>query len=86
MKTRNLLLALPSVPTPHLAAYELHAAVAVVAVLPDGTRRAATGTVEEISRGAVPERGLLLDYGSPMAVPNDSEIWLVAARPGGPTP
>ena len=70
------LLALSSGPTPHLMAYALHAAVAVEAVLPNGTRHAATATVEEISLRAVPERGLLLDLGSPVALPAGSEIWL----------
>lgn len=70
------LLALPGGPTPHLMAYALHAAVAVEATLPDGTRHVATATVEEISRGAAPERGLLLNFGTPVAVPVGSEIWL----------
>ena len=71
------LLALSAGPTPHLMAYGLHAAMAVEAVLPDGTRNAATATVEEITRGAVPERGLLLDFGTGLGLPLDSEIWLV---------
>ena len=70
------LLALPSGPTPHLTAYELHTTIAVEAVLPDGTRHATTATVEEITREAVPERGLLLDFGTSMALPFDSDIWL----------
>ena len=77
------LLALPAGPTPHLTAYELHAAVAVEAVLPDGTCHPATATVEEITRGAVPERGLLLDFGTNIAVPDHSEIWLVPSRLSG---
>ncbi|MFC6222361.1 hypothetical protein ACFP2F_03835 [Hymenobacter artigasi] len=71
------LLALPSGPTPHLAAYELHAAVAAEAVLPDGARHAATATVEEITRGAIPERGLLLEFGAAVDLPAGTEIWLV---------
>ncbi|MGY3090649.1 hypothetical protein ACVWYF_003710 [Hymenobacter sp. UYAg731] len=78
------LLALPDGPTPHLTAYELHAAVAVEAVLPNGTRHPGTATVEEITRGAVPERGLLLDFGTSIVVPNHSEIWLSAPTPSGP--
>jgi hypothetical protein len=77
------LLALPAGPTPHLVAYALHAAVAVEAVLPDGTRHPATATVEEITRGAEPERALLLDFGKNIAVPEHSEIWLVAPRLSG---
>ena len=77
------LLALPSGPTPHLTAYELHAAVAVEAILPDGTRHAATATVEEITREMVLERGLLLDFGTTVALPNNSEIWLVPALLSG---
>lgn len=71
------LLALPAGPTPHLTAYALHATVAVEAVLPDGTRHTATATVEEISREAASERGLLLDFGMPVALPVGSEIRLV---------
>lgn len=74
------LLVLPSGPTPHLAAYTLHTAVAVEAVLPDGTRHQSTATVEEITRGAEPERALLLDFGMNIAVPERSEIWLDATR------
>ncbi|MDB5268807.1 MAG: hypothetical protein JWP58_1847 [Hymenobacter sp.] len=75
------LLALPDGPTPHLTTYELHAAVAVEAVLPDGARHPATATVEEITRGAIPERGLLLDFGASIAVPDSSEIWLARPQP-----
>ena len=71
------LLALPDGPTPHLTAYPLHAPVAAEAILPDGTRHTATATVEEISRGATSERGLLLDFGTPVALPIGSEIRLV---------
>ena len=71
------LLALPAGSTPHLTAYERYAAVAIEAVLPDGTRHATTATVEEITRGAIPERGLLLDLGMEAGLPVGSEIWLV---------
>ena len=75
------LLALPNGPTPHLTAYALHTTVAVEAILDDGTRHAATATVEEITRGAAPERGLLLDFRSPLALPVGSEIWLAQSPP-----
>ncbi|SFQ77414.1 hypothetical protein [Hymenobacter arizonensis] len=72
------LLVLPAAPTPHLAAYELHTALAVEAVLPSGARCRGTATVEEITRTEVVERGLLLELeqGAPSLVP-DTEIWLV---------
>lgn len=77
------LLALPSGPTPHLTTYDLHMAIAAEALLPDGTRHATTATVEEITRGAIPERGLLLDFGIAVALPVGSEIWLVPPPPSG---
>lgn len=73
------LLALLSGPTPHMMAHALHAAVAIEAVLPDGTRHAATAIVEEISRGPVSERDLLLGFGTSVALPVGSEIWLTQA-------
>ena len=78
------LLALPAGPVPHLAAYELHAVVAVEAVLPDGTRHPATATVEEITRGAFSERVLLLDFGMSLALPEHSEIWLAPSQLASP--
>jgi len=73
------LLVLPSGSTPHMMAHALHAAVAIEAVLPDGTRHAATTTMEEISRGPVPERGLQFGIGTSVALPVGSEIWLTQA-------
>ena len=75
------LLALPEGPTPHLAAYELHTALAVEVALPDGTRQAATATVEEVTRPETPDavaRGLLLEFEKPMVVVPGTEIWLPA--------
>ena len=74
------LLALPDGPTPALAAYTLHAALAVEAGLPGGTRRAATATVEEVTRpdaAETPVRGLLLDFGGAVELGPGTEIWLI---------
>jgi len=76
------LLALPSGPAPGLQPYALHTALAVMAILPDGTRHAATATVEEISRpmaAEAPVRGLLLDFGTTVALLSETEIWLTDA-------
>ncbi|MFD2722040.1 hypothetical protein ACFST9_25200 [Hymenobacter monticola] len=76
------LLALPEGTAPALAAYGLHAALAVAAVLPDGTRHAATATVEEVTRpdaAEPPTRGLLLDLGAAVELPAGTAIWLVDA-------
>ena len=78
------LLALPDGPTPHLAAYHLHTALAVQAVLPNGSRHAATATVEEVTRPEAPGKpvqGLLLDFGAALPLPPRTEIWLPAAEP-----
>lgn len=78
------LLALPEAPTPHLAAYALHTALAVAVQLPDGTRKPGHATVEEVSRpdeAAGPTRGLLLDLAGIRELPVGTAIWLV-----GPTP
>jgi hypothetical protein len=72
------LLALPAAPTPHLAAYPLHTALAVEAVGTDGARHAGTGTVEEITRAETTQRGLLLDLGPAYDLPPGTEIWLLA--------
>ncbi|MDO7850222.1 hypothetical protein Q4S41_01345 [Hymenobacter sp. CA1UV-4] len=76
------LLVLSNGPAPALAAYALHTALAVEAVLPGGARRPGMATVEEISRpeAPAPTRGLLLDFGAPTDVPADTEIWLVEER------
>lgn len=71
------LLVLPNGPAPHLAAYALHTVVAAMAILPDGTRYAATATVEDITRGNLSQRGPLLDFGAAVALPVGSEIELV---------
>ncbi|WP_460501651.1 hypothetical protein, partial [Hymenobacter agri] len=56
------LLAMPAGPTPHLTSLPLHTALPVDLHLPDGSRRPAVGTVEELSRaGAEAMRGLLRD-------------------------
>jgi hypothetical protein len=70
------LLAIAAGPTPYLAGYPLHTALAVEAVLPAGQRHQATATVEEVSRDAGPERGLLLDFGIVVELPAGTEIWL----------
>ena len=73
------LLALPEAPTPDLAAYALHTALTVAAVLPDGTRHAAHATVEEITRpeqSTIPTRGLLLEFAAPVVLPPGTTIWL----------
>ena len=77
------LLALPDGPAPALAAYDLHAALAVEAVLPGGARHAATATVEEVTRPEAPDptRGLLLDWEPALELPAGAEIWLAAAGP-----
>jgi hypothetical protein len=74
------LLALPDGPAPTLGRYALHTALAVEAVLPDGTRHPAVATVEEITRPETPDasvRGLLLDDGAATSLPPSTEIWLV---------
>ena len=49
------LLALPEGATPLLSAHPLHTALAVTAVLPDGTHHLGTATIEEVTRpGAAP--------------------------------
>ena len=76
------LLALPQEPAAPLAAYALHAALLVEAVLPDGTRHAARATVEEITRpeeSTASTRGLLLDFAGPLALPPGTTIWLAQA-------
>jgi hypothetical protein len=80
-------LALPDGPAPALAAYDLHTALAVAAVLPGGARHTATATVEEVTRPetSVPsERGLLLDLKGTTELPPGTEIWLIEAA--GPDP
>ncbi|WP_210513827.1 hypothetical protein [Hymenobacter terricola] len=75
------LLALPDGPTPPLAPFALHTALAVEARLPGGTRHAAIATVEEVTRPEAPDapaRGLLLDFGAAVELPAGTEIWLVA--------
>jgi len=69
------LLALSDAATPHLSSFPLHTALAVEARLPDGTRLSGTATVEEVSRGAQPERALLLDLAGPTELPPGTEIW-----------
>ncbi len=79
------LLALPDGPTPHLAAYLLHTALAVEAILPDGSCHAAAATVEEVTRPEAPGKpaqGLLLDFGAALPLPSGTEIWLSAAEAG----
>jgi len=74
------LLALPDGPATALAGYPLHAALALEAVLPDGTRHPAAATVEEVTRPETPEapkRGLLLDVGAAVSLPLGTELWLV---------
>ena len=76
------LLALPQESAAPLAAYALHTALLVEAVLPDGTRHAAHSTVEEITRpeeGTASTRGLLLDFAGPLALPLGTTIWLAQA-------
>ncbi|UOQ98599.1 hypothetical protein MUN81_03695 [Hymenobacter sp. 5317J-9] len=77
------LLVLPNGPAPALAPYALHTALAVEARLPDGTRRTAAATVEEVARGEtpVPTRGLLLDLEAATGWPAGTEIWLAQAGP-----
>ncbi|MDO7845260.1 hypothetical protein Q5H92_02750 [Hymenobacter sp. M29] len=72
------LLALPDGPALALANHELHTALAVEAILPDGARYPGMATVEEISRlgEVVPSRGLLLDFSAPIEVPAGTEVWL----------
>ncbi len=74
------LLALPAGPTPGLQPYPLHTALAVVALGPDGSRHAASATVEEITPddpADAPVRGLLLDFGTAVTLLPATEIWLV---------
>ena len=76
------LLALPQEPAAPLAAYALHAALLVEAVLPDGTRHAARATVEEITRpeeSTASMRGLLLDFAGLLSLPLGTTIWLAQA-------
>ena len=76
------LLALPQEPAAPLAAYALHAALLVEAVLPDGTRHAAHATVEEITRpeeSTASTRGLLLDFAGLLTLPPGTTIWLAQA-------
>ncbi len=74
------LLVLPAGPTPALAAYALHTALAVEVRLPDGRRWSATATVEEVSRAgtpaADPQRALLLTLELPELLPPGAGIWL----------
>jgi hypothetical protein len=75
------LLALPAGPTPNLRSYDLHTALAVVAIAPDGTRYEAAATVEEVTSddaAGTTVRGLLLDFGSPVTLLPASEVWLAA--------
>ena len=76
------LLALPAVPTPNLQPYDLHTALLVVAIAPDGARYDATATVEEVTSDNVAGsnvRGLLLDFGLPVTLLPATEIWLADA-------
>ena len=77
------LLALPEGPAPALAAYELHTALAIAAVLPGGARHPGGATVEEISRPEKPApiRGLLLHFEVPVEVSAGTEIWLAEPDP-----
>ena len=80
------LLVLPDAPTPHLAAYALHTALAVTAHLPDGSRQPGLATVEEMSRpddAAGHTRGLLLDLQGRRGLPVGTTIWLAEPAPGG---
>ncbi|GAB2853102.1 hypothetical protein [Hymenobacter ruber] len=73
------LLALPDGPTPLLLPHALHTALAVVAILPDGSRQPGTATVEEVSRPDAapgPVRGLLLNMETASPLPPGTEIWL----------
>ena len=74
------LLVLPDAPTPALAAYALHAALAVRARRPDGSVLTGTATVEEITRpdtaGELPQRALLLDLNAGTLLPPGTEIAL----------
>ncbi|GAB3854034.1 hypothetical protein GCM10028822_23500 [Hymenobacter terrigena] len=73
------LLALPDGLTPLLLPYALHTALAITALLPDGTHQSGTATVEEVSRpddAAGPVRGLLLDMSTTSPLPPGTEIWL----------
>ena len=79
------LLALPDGPAPRLAAYPLHAALAVAVALPGGAHHPATATVEEITRPDAtdaPVRGLLLDVGPGVVPPPGTKIWLVGGAAG----
>ena len=80
------LLALPVGRTPYLATCSLHTALAVEALLPDGTHHTGTATVEEVTRPDATnatERGLLLDFGTATALPPNTEIWLAATLLSG---
>jgi hypothetical protein len=73
------LLALPDGPTPHLATYPLHTALAVQAKSSHGPARHVVATVEEVTRPdapTAPTYGLLLDFGDSIALPPGTEIWL----------
>ena len=79
------LLVLPDAAAPSLAAYALHTALAVEAAVPDGTRHPAAATVEEVTRPEAPDaplRGLLLDFGTAVALPLGTEVWLVEGLVG----
>ncbi|GAA4348120.1 hypothetical protein GCM10023185_03740 [Hymenobacter saemangeumensis] len=71
------LLALPDAPARRLAGYDLHTGLSIEAVLPEGTRHAGSATVEEITRQAQTQRGLLLDLGALAHLPAGTEIWLL---------
>jgi hypothetical protein len=78
------LLALPAGSTPHLLPYALHTALAVLAIGPDGERHVGTATVEEVTQpGAsdTPVRSLLLDFGAPIPLSPNTEIWLHDSEP-----
>lgn len=81
------LLALPDGGSPHLMGYQLHTALAVAAVRPDGSQHRAIATVEEIERTASTERGLLLDFAPELVeqLPVGTEIWLVEGEAGAVT-
>lgn len=81
------LLVLPAGPTPHLAACELHTALAVAVHWPDGRQQPGLGTVEEVSRpgdaATGPTRGLLLDLEGARELPIGTTIWLAGPAPAG---
>lgn len=77
------LLALAAGPTPGLAAYPLHTALAVTMALPGEDVFSAVATVEEITRNGTAERALLLDFGAAPTplLPAGTHLWLEEARP-----